>query len=154
MNKIIIALPKKVEGQDNPATIYEIHDYYEGAYYPVNEGEELTYDEVKKLIENDTEGKFDISDDIDSDAIVDKVVVAMTAFGCIACFLGSETYYKVFLPCEGIYYPIDEIEQIKDDSAEDVFVISGKIGDVEYNKDISLKQAAIHYIVSCKLKEK
>ena len=153
MSEIIVAIPKSVEGKKKPVFIYQIHDYHEGAYYPVNEGEDLTSKQVKKLLKDDKEGKFAVPADVDDDNVVDKLVVAMTSYGCIACFLGCETSFKAFLPSKGIYYPIDEIKEVKVDSAEDFFSISGKIGKVEYPVKIPLKEAVIHYLVSCKLKD-
>ena len=81
-----------------------------------------------------------------------KLIVAMTEYGESPA--GVSTTYRVFEQHEGLYYPIDEIEEIIDDDTKDEVVIAGEIGKKKYNRNIPIKKAAIHYLVSCTLKRK
>ena len=71
---------------------------------------------------------------------------------------GGGWCYAYYKACElwegGTYVPVECIETIKREDTsfdEDVSItITGEIGDIEY-EDVTMLEAATHYIVNCKL---
>ena len=79
-------------------------------------------------------------------------IVSCVEYG--ECPGGCDYTYRLFeyLKEDGVYYPVDVIYKIYYDDHNDYYVISGEIGDMKYNDDISMLEACIHYLVSCQLR--
>ncbi len=86
---------------------------------------------------------------------MEKIVVVLDSYDTYGpCGYGlHKSYYKVCELFEEVYAPVECIEKLTVEEDGSLFTITGDIGDVEY-EGVSLVDGAIHYIVSCKLKEK